>query len=269
MKCMTCTVANVPCSLKVSAHIHMREGRKMKLQLLRFDIYVWNCFLKKIYSCRQKSVTSPSWGDQASFQRSPRLRCSDVSFQACHELLLAISQFFMTSADVLFSLLCSRWTYDTPGATILHYPSVETRVVVCHFMTTTVLLYATSVVWNVCLTNFPRKFKFFSPFFEVSLKGSHSLALIVLCSRSRAVGWKVARLLVVLGRKVAPIPNWSKVVRSITLFTTVYSTRDYSIINWSKGLFNYIPISLYIPNNPNWSKVAPIGVRLLQFAPKH
>ena len=92
-------------------------------------------------------------------------------------------------------------------------------------------------------------------------------------------------------RKVAPIPNWSKVVRSITLFTTVYSTRDYSIINvrsitlfttvysttdrdysiinWSKGLFNYIPISLYIPNNPNWSKVAPIGVRLLQFAPKH
>ena len=89
-----------------------------------------------------------------------------------------------------------------------------------------------------------------------------------------------------LERKVAPIPNWSKVVRSITLFTTVYSTRDYSIINvrsitlvystrdysiinWSKGLFNYIPISLYIPNNPNWSKVAPIGVRLLQFAPKH
>ena len=160
---------------------------------------------------------------------------------------------------LFLSLLCSRWTYDTPGATILHYPSVETRVVVCHFMTTTVLLYATSVVWNVCLTNFPRKFKFFSPFFEVSLKGSHSLALIVLCSRSRAVGWKVARL--VLGRKVAPVPNWSKVVRSITLFTTVYSTRDYSIINWSKGLFNYIPISLYIPNNP-------IGVRLLQFAPK-
>ena len=73
----------------------------------------------------------------------------------------------------------------------------------------------------------------------------------------------------VLGRKVAPIPNWSKVVRSITLFTTVYSTRDYSIINWSKGLFNYIPISLYIPNNPNWSKVAPIGVRLLHIAPKH
>ena len=81
---------------------------------------------------------------------------------------------------------------------------------------------------------------------------SNFLVLVLVCVLARL---SIVPLLLVgcLGAKLLRIPNWSKVVRSITLLTTTYSTRDYSNYKIFDVLSSNNPCRLKLSkNSQNW-----------------